>query len=155
MNMLMGMAKPTRSLRPERLAMAVLMPMISPWRLHQRAAAVAGIDARVGLQEVLNVRLLPLAQTQTVPPLGADDAEGDRAGQAEGAPHGEDEIAGLHAVAVAQRRGDQVDPSMTKTATSVSSSPRTRCGRSQRRSARLMRIPSGAAARTTCQFVST
>ena len=53
MNMLMGMAKPMPSLPPELLAMAVLMPMISPRRLHQRAAAVAGIDGRVGLQEVL------------------------------------------------------------------------------------------------------
>ena len=53
MNMLMGMAKPMPSLPPELLAMAVLMPMISPRRLHQRAAAVARIDGGVGLQEVL------------------------------------------------------------------------------------------------------
>ena len=33
--------------------MALLMPITSPRRLHQRAAAVAGIDGGVGLQEVL------------------------------------------------------------------------------------------------------
>ena len=53
MNMLMGMAKPIPSLPPDWLAMALLMPMISPRRLHKRAAAVAGIDGGVGLQEVL------------------------------------------------------------------------------------------------------
>ena len=108
MKMLMGMEKPTPSLPPELLAMAVLMPMISPWRLHQRAAAVAGIDGRVGLEESWKLGFAASPRCKIVPPLGADDAERDRMAQAEGAAHGQHEIADLHPIAVAQRRGDQV-----------------------------------------------
>ncbi len=106
--MLIGMAKPT----PVALAGFAGDGRVDgddlAVEVHQRAAAVAGIDRRVGLEEVLDVRLRSLAEGQTVPPRGADDAEGDRPAQSEGTPHGEDEIAGLHAVAVADGSGDQI-----------------------------------------------
>ena len=47
---------------------AVLMPMTSPLQVHERPAAVAGIDRRVGLQELLVLRHADAAA------LGADDA---------------------------------------------------------------------------------
>ena len=45
MNMLMGMAKPIPSLPPELLAMAVLMPMTSPWRLTSGPPLLPGLMA--------------------------------------------------------------------------------------------------------------
>ena len=107
MKRLMGIEKPMPSLPPELLAMAVLMPMISPRRLHKRAAAVAGIDGRVGLQKVLEADRV-VAQLKIVPPAGADDAERDRVAQAEGAADGQHEVADLHPIAVADRGGDQI-----------------------------------------------
>jgi len=49
----MGMLKPTPSLCPDPLAMAVLMPMTSPRRADERPAAIAWVDRRIGLHEVL------------------------------------------------------------------------------------------------------
>ena len=45
MNILMGMAKPMPSLPPELLAMAVLMPMISPWRFTSGPPLLPGLIA--------------------------------------------------------------------------------------------------------------
>ena len=50
--MLTGMAKPMPMLPPLRDRMALLMPTSSPREVDQRAAGVAGIDGRVGLDEV-------------------------------------------------------------------------------------------------------
>ena len=53
----MGMAKPMPELWSAPLeAIMVLMPMTSPLRVEQRAAGVAGIDGRVGLDGVFNGR---------------------------------------------------------------------------------------------------
>ena len=73
----------------------------------QRATAVAGIDGRVGLQKILKADRV-VAQFKIVPPAGTDDAERDRMAEAEGAADGKHEVADLHAIAVADRRGDQI-----------------------------------------------
>ena len=66
-----------------------------------------GIDGGVGLQEVLEAQA-GVVQVQIAAALGADDAEGDRVAQAEGAADGQHEVADLQPVAVAQRGGHQV-----------------------------------------------
>ncbi len=50
---LIGMAKPMPMLPPVRLKMAVLMPTTSPFEVEQGPARVAGVDRRVGLDEVV------------------------------------------------------------------------------------------------------
>src|SRR5262249_42137329 len=62
----------------------------------QRPAGVAGVDGRVGLQEVL-VHVHPQG-----PRLAGDDAVRHRAGQAEGGADGQDAVPDLHRPAVAQ-----------------------------------------------------
>ena len=75
--------------------------------IHERAAAVAGVDGRVGLNEVLPAELA-VAQIEVVPAFGADDAAGDALAEAERAADGQHEVADLQRVAVAQPGGDQV-----------------------------------------------
>ena len=75
--------------------------------IHERAAAVAGVDRGVGLNEVLPVELV-VAQIEIVPALGADDAAGDALAQAERAADGQHEVADLERVAVAEPGGRQV-----------------------------------------------
>ena len=72
----------------------------------QRAAAVAGVDGGIRLDEVLEDDA-GVAQLEVAASLGADDPVGDRVAQAEGASHGQDEVADLHLAALAQPRGDQ------------------------------------------------
>ena len=74
--------------------------------VHERAAAVAGIDGRVGLQEVLKADAV-VAQFEIAAAFRADDAIGDRMAQAEGAAHRQDEIADVDLVAVADAGGDE------------------------------------------------
>ena len=69
--------------------------------IHQRAAAVAGIDGRVGLDEILAVGDADAAS------LGADDAGRDGAFQSEGLAEGQHPIADFDLVAVAQPGGGQ------------------------------------------------
>ena len=64
--------------------------------IHQRPAAVAGIDGRVGLDEVLAIGNAQAAA------LGADDARRHRAFQSEGLPEGQDPIADFHFAAASQ-----------------------------------------------------
>ena len=99
--MLIGMVNPIPSLPPELLAMAVLMPITSPAQVQQRAAAVAGVDGRIGLEEILVTNSFD-AQLQVAAAFGADDAVGHGVAQAEGAADGQHEIADLHGAAVAQ-----------------------------------------------------
>src|SRR5262249_53163658 len=71
-------------------------------QVDQRAAGVAGVDGRVGLDEVLvHVHVQATA-------LGADDAVGHGAGPAERGADGQDAVADLHGPAVAQFEGGQV-----------------------------------------------
>ncbi len=68
-------------------------------QVDQRSAAVARVDRRVGLDEVLVGGDADLAAA-----LGADDAGGDGVVQAEGVAHGDDPVARLELVAVAEAR---------------------------------------------------
>ncbi len=70
--------------------------------VHERAAAVAGIDGRVSLDEVLSLVDADAA------PLGADDAGGHGAFQPEGIAQREDPIAYFHLVAVTQLGGSEM-----------------------------------------------
>ena len=58
--------------------------------IHQRAAGVAGVDGRVGLDEVLIVLDAEVAAAR-----GADDARGDGLADAEGIADGEHDVAHL------------------------------------------------------------
>ena len=62
----------------------------------QRAAGISGIDGGVGLNEALKL----VADVGAI--FGADDSGGDGGVQAEGAAEGEDPVAHLHAVGIAE-----------------------------------------------------
>src|SRR5262249_48194322 len=65
------------------------------FQIHERSAAVARIDGRVGLQEIL------IHVHVDVSAFGADDAGGDRAGHPQGRAHRQHPVADFHAIAVA------------------------------------------------------
>ena len=99
--MSMGIAKP---MPDESVATAVLMPDDRARGVDQRPAGVARVDRRVGLDEVVD----PLAVVdRDVAALAGHDAagHGERVG-AERAADGDDELADLEAVAIADR-GDR------------------------------------------------
>ena len=75
-------------------------------QVEQRAAAVAGIDGGVGLQEVLILHAV-VAQLQVAAALGADDAVGDGVAQAEGAADGQHEVADVELAGIAEPGGNQ------------------------------------------------
>ena len=78
------------------------MPTRPALGVHQRAAAVAGVDRGVGLEEVLvHVAL-------GHPVLGADDALGHGLADAEGIAHGEHHVADGDFAAVGERQRGQV-----------------------------------------------
>ncbi len=93
--MLDGIAKPMPMLPPVRDRIAELMPTSSPVEVDQRAARVARVDRRVGLDEVL-VALRVDARA----PERADDAGGDGVAEAEWIADRDDEIADFGAIAV-------------------------------------------------------
>jgi hypothetical protein len=72
------------------------------FEVDQRAAAVARIDGRVGLQEIFVHVEVQIAA------LGADNAGRYRAAQAKGRPRGQHPVADLHGVAVAQLKERQI-----------------------------------------------
>ena len=80
--------------------MAVLMPMTLSGHVNERAAGVAGVDGGVGLNEGLE-----LAVGNDVAAFGGDDAGGDGFLQSERTADGQDPIADLHAVGVAEFGG--------------------------------------------------
>ena len=94
-----GMAKPMP--RPSGL-IAVLMPMTSPLQVEERAAAVAGVDRGVGLDEVV------VGAGADGAVLGADDAHRDGVAEAERVADGDDVLADAQRVARAERGGGQV-----------------------------------------------
>ena len=107
---LMGMAKPMPCASP---AMAVLMPMSAPPDIHERAAAVAGVDGRVGLDEVAQRLDLAGAAALVVdvdaPAHGAHDARGHRVREGpEGAADGDGALPDLERARVADLHGRQV-----------------------------------------------
>ena len=81
---------------------AVLMPTTSPVQVEERAAAVAGVDRGVGLDEVV---VGPGADGAI---LGADDAHRDRVAEAEGVADGDDVLADAQLLARAERRSGQI-----------------------------------------------
>ena len=68
-------------------------------QIQQRPAAIARIDGRIGLHEILKPHAL--AQFQIAPPFGADDAKRDRMAQTERAAHGQHEVADIQFIAIA------------------------------------------------------
>ena len=72
-----GTAKPMPTEPPVGDRMAVLMPMTSPFHVEQRAAGIALVDGRVGLDVVVVGAGLDVAAA------GRDDAGRDRAAEAE------------------------------------------------------------------------
>ncbi len=72
---------------------------------HERAAGVAGVDGRVGLDEVLDAALAPARQAAQRASLGADDAGGDGEGEAlaERIADGQDPFTDPRVFAVAER----------------------------------------------------
>ena len=69
--------------------------------IHERAAAVAGVDGGVGLNEVLQFEVF-VAEVEVVATFGADDAAGHALAEAERAADGEHEVADLELVAIAE-----------------------------------------------------
>ena len=76
-------------------------------QVHERAAAVAGIDRRVGLDEVLKPHAF-LAKLEVAAAEGRDDAERHGMRQAEGAADGEHGVADLDGVVRGEPGGFQV-----------------------------------------------
>ncbi len=73
--------------------------------IQQRPAAIAGIDRRIGLHEILEPHAF--AQLQITPPFGADDAERDRVAQTKRAADGQHKVADVGFIAVADPRRSQ------------------------------------------------
>ena len=120
------MLKATPLLLPLCDAMAVLMPITSPSQVDQRAAAGAGVDRGVGLQEVLDADRAAEADLAAL--AGADDAVRHRLVQAERAAERQHPLADADPVAVAQRRAGRSSLGSCRTATSDSGSVQTRVG---------------------------
>jgi hypothetical protein len=103
-----GMAKPTPS-EPDGLGVdgGVHADDLAG-HIDQRAAGVAGVDGGVGLDELLELvgRAVGAGLVDGAV-LGGDDAGGDGLGEGEGAADGEDPVADLGAVGVAELDGGQ------------------------------------------------
>ena len=99
--MLIGIEKPMPSLPPERAGDGGVEADDFAAEVHERAAAVAGVDGGVGLNEVLQFELF-VAQVEVVPAFGADDAARHALAEAERAADGEHEVADLQLVAIAE-----------------------------------------------------
>ena len=80
--------------------MAVLMPMTLPRSIDQRPAAIARVDRRIGLQEIL----MWIAR-HAGPMLRAQNARRNRSLQAKGAADGPDQRTGFDPFAVAKLAG--------------------------------------------------
>ncbi len=75
----------------------------------ERTTGVAGVDGGVGLDEALELALRDAVGARFIDGavLGGDDAGGDGLGEAEGAADGEDPVADLCAVGVAELDGGE------------------------------------------------
>ncbi len=71
--------------------------------IHQRAARVAAVDRRIGLDEILVG-----VQAQLIAAGGADDAHGDGLADAEGVADRQGDVADAYAIGMAERDGRQV-----------------------------------------------
>ena len=123
-------------------------------QVEQRPAAVARIDRRVGLQEVLILHAV-VAQPQIAAAFGADDAVGDGVAQAEGTAHGQHEIADLQLAGIAEPRRHEPSVLMAMIATSVAGSAQVCLGCKTRPSASLMLMPVSVEYLMTWRLVST
>ena len=104
-----GMAKPSPMLPPSRRHDLGVDADQAPRRVDQRAARVAVVDRRVGLQEVLVAAVADAGR----PPLGADDAHRHGLADAERIAEGQDDVADAHLVRVAvgeRRQAGGLDP---------------------------------------------
>ena len=102
--MLTGTAKPTPSL-PRLLANNGGVDTDEPaFGIHQRAAGIAGVDGRVGLNEIL----ILVETRQAAAAQRADNAHRHGLADTEGIADGEHNVADFQLVAVAQRDGGQV-----------------------------------------------
>ena len=90
-------------LPPVRERIAELMPTSSPLEVHERAAGVAGVDRRVGLDEVLVAFRVDAGAAER-----ADDAGGDGVAEAERIADRDDEIADFGAIGIGDRHVDEV-----------------------------------------------
>ncbi len=98
-----GTAKPMPTLPPERLMMAELMPISSPFMLTSAPPELPGIDRCVGLNEIFVAVAADAGATQR-----ADDARRDRMTEAERVADRDDEIADARAFRVADRHFGQI-----------------------------------------------
>ena len=95
--MLAGIAKPMPMLPPDGERICELMPISSPLRVDQRAAGVALVDRRVGLDEVL---VAAVAAAAGRPALRADDPHRHGLADAERVADREHDVADAHLVGV-------------------------------------------------------
>ncbi len=100
---LAGMANPMPMFPPEREKIAVLMPMQVAFCIDQGAAGVAGIDRRIGLDEVLEG-----VDAELIAPERADDARGHRLADAERVADGQHHVSDLQRPGVAEGDGRQL-----------------------------------------------
>ena len=85
-------------------ATAVLMPTTRPAAVGERAAGVARVQRRVGLDDVLDEPARPAVARGERAPEGADDARRHAAGEPERIADRDDELADAQPIRVAERR---------------------------------------------------
>ena len=101
--MLIGTAKPTPTLPPPGVKMAVLMPMSSPLQVDERAAGIARIDRGVRLNEVLVA-----SRPRPVRPRALTIPEVTALAESEGIADGEHVVADFETIGIAERQRRQV-----------------------------------------------
>ena len=100
--MSIGIAKP---MPDESVATAVLMPDDRAGGVHERATGVAGVDRRVGLEQVREAAAV--VDGDGPAPAGQDAARHRERVRAEGRPDRHDQLADLEPVGGADRRDGQ------------------------------------------------
>ena len=102
-----GIAKPMPMFASTGESISALIPIDLALRVHERAARVAVVDRRVGLQEVLVAAAAVAIARSGRPALRADDPHRHRLADAERVADREHDVAHLRVVGVAERRGLQ------------------------------------------------
>ena len=130
-----GIAKPRPMLPPEGDRICALMPTSSPCDVDQRAAGVALVDRRVGLQEVLVAAVADAGRAA----LGADDAHRHGLADAERVAERQHHVADVDVVRITERRRSAGRRPTRSTARSLAGPLRPGSRRSERPSARSTR----------------